>query len=85
MRVDSQELRQLLDRGETFTVEFKSDQGDDPVNDTAVVEAVACLANGDGGILLIGVCDDGTPHGAPAPTWPPYPPCSHPGAHSQPN
>ena len=64
MRVDSQELRQLLDRGETFTVEFKSDQGDDPVNDTAVVEAVACLANGDGGILLIGVCDDGTPHGA---------------------
>lgn len=62
--MDSQELRQLLDGGETFTVEFKSDQGDDPINDTDVVEAVACLANGNGGFLLIGVGDDGVPHGA---------------------
>jgi len=62
--VDSQGLRQLLDGGETFTVEFKSDQGDDRINDTEVVEAVACLANGDGGFLLIGVGDNGTPHGA---------------------
>lgn len=57
-------MRRLLDGGETFTVEFKSDQGDDPLNDTDVVEAVACLANGDGGYLLIGVGDDGIPHGA---------------------
>ena len=28
--VDGQELRGLLEGGETFTVEFKSDQGDDP-------------------------------------------------------
>lgn len=63
-RVDDQELRQLLDGGETFTIEFKSDSGDDSINDTDVVEAVACLANGDGGILLIGVDDDGIPHGA---------------------
>lgn len=62
--MDDQELRRLLDGGETFTVEFKSDQGDDPINDTDVVEAVACLANGDGGFLLIGVGDDGVPHGA---------------------
>ena len=62
--VDGQELRRLLDGGETFTVEFKSDQGEDPINDTEVVEAVACLANGEGGFLLIGVGDDGTPHGA---------------------
>lgn len=64
LRVESQELRRLLDGGETFTVEFKSDQGDDPINDADVVEAVACLANGDGGFLLIGVGDDGIPHGA---------------------
>ncbi len=57
-------MRRLLDGGETFTVEFKSDQGDDPINDTDVVEAVACLANGEGGFLFIGVSDDGTPHGA---------------------
>lgn len=62
--MNSHELRQLLDGGEAFTVEFKSDQGDDPINDTDVVEAVACLANGDGGFLLIGVGDDGIPHGA---------------------
>ena len=62
--VDSQELRQLLDGGETFTVEFKSDHGDNPISDAEVVETVACLANGDGGFLLIGVSDDGTPHGA---------------------
>ena len=62
--MDVQEARQLLDGGETFTVEFKSDQGDEPINDTDVVEAVACLANGEGGFLFIGVGDDGTPHGA---------------------
>lgn len=62
--MDDQELRQLLQEGETFTVEFKSDQADGPINDTDVVEAVACLANGEGGFLLIGVGDDGVPHGA---------------------
>ncbi len=62
--MDSQELRQLIDGGETFTVEFKSDQGVGPINDIDVVEAVACLANGDGGFLLIGVSDDGIAHGA---------------------
>ena len=62
--MDVQEARRFLDGGETFTVEFKSDQGDEPISDTDVVEAVACLANGEGGFLFIGVGDDGTPHGA---------------------
>ena len=45
--------------GETYTVEFKTDAGDDEL-----VEAVVCLANGDGGWLLVGVADDGSVRGA---------------------
>ena len=72
--METQELRQLLDGGETLTVEFKSDQGVGPINDIDVVEAVACLANGNGGFLLIGVDDDGIPHGA----QPRHGPSTHP-------
>ena len=39
-----------------------------------MVEAVACLANGNGGFLLIGVDDDGIPHGA----QPRHGPSTHP-------
>lgn len=42
-----------------MTVEFKSH-----VNDRELTKAVACLANGDGGVLLVGVHDDGTVVGA---------------------
>lgn len=45
--------------GETYTVEFKRD-----VNDDELVESVVCLANGDGGWLLLGVENDGTVVGA---------------------
>ena len=58
--MDHEVLRRLLNGGETLVVEFKSD----PVNDTQLVEAVVCMANGSGGHLLIGVDDDGTPRGA---------------------
>ena len=51
-------LAQLIERGETYTVEFKRD-----VNDLELTTNVVCLANGDGGILLIGV-DDGSVIGA---------------------
>ncbi|MFQ5856206.1 MAG: RNA-binding domain-containing protein [Anaerolineae bacterium] len=54
----SDELRALIAQGETLTVEFKSDQG--PLPDTDLIETVVCLANGQGGTLLIGVEDDGT-------------------------
>lgn len=48
----------ILD-GETFTTEFKSE-----INDKDLVKAAACLANGIGGILLLGVEDDGRVVGA---------------------
>ena len=49
----------LIRGGESLTAEFKSE-----VNDKELVKAVACLANGNGGVLLIGVEDDGTVVGA---------------------
>ena len=51
------ELRALIAQGETLTVELKSDQG--PLPDVDLIETVVCLANGQGGTLLIGVEDDG--------------------------
>ena len=58
MTLSDADLRALIAGGETFTVEFKGEDGE-PFNDTSLVEAVVCLANGDGGHLLIGVEDDG--------------------------
>ena len=49
----------LIIAGESLTTEFKSDY-----NDADLVRAVACLANGEGGTLLLGVKDDGTVVGA---------------------
>lgn len=46
---------------ESLTVEFKSDRKRLPDND--LVEAITCLANGEGGELWLGVEDDGTPTG----------------------
>ena len=52
-------IERLVAGGETYTVEFKSD-----VNDDELTEAAVCLANGDGGKILIGVADDGALVGA---------------------
>jgi ATP-dependent DNA helicase RecG len=52
-----EQLGVLLSGRESFTVEFKSDKG--PLSDAELVEAVVCLANAQGGTLLIGVEDDG--------------------------
>jgi len=51
------ELRALIAGGETTTVEFKSDQR--PLPDRELIAAVVCLANHRGGVLLLGVEDDG--------------------------
>ena len=51
------ELKNIIARGETLSVEFKSDR--DKLSDRALVEAVISLANTDGGLLLQGVEDDG--------------------------
>ena len=53
--MDTNAVLELVAAGETLTVEFKSggiDQDD-------LAAAVVCLANGDGGHLLLGVTDDG--------------------------
>lgn len=51
----------MLPASESFTVEFKSDRA--RLSDRDLVEAIVCLANGDGGELWLGVEDDGTPTG----------------------
>lgn len=50
---------ELVRAGENLTTEFKTH-----VNDRELTKAVACLANGEGGVLLVGVDDDGTVVGA---------------------
>lgn len=57
------EVRTLIDNGENLTVEFKGEERES-FNDRSVYENVVCLANGDGGTLLIGVEDDGRITGA---------------------
>ncbi len=53
------ETEPLIHGGESLTVEFKS-----KVDDAELVKAVTCLANADGGVLLIGVDDKGQVVGA---------------------
>ncbi len=54
------ELRALIAQGESLRCEFKRDA---PISDTDLAEAVACLANTEGGWLLLGVEDDGSIRG----------------------
>ncbi|WP_087007810.1 RNA-binding domain-containing protein [Gulosibacter sp. 10] len=53
-----EEVKALVERGETLTVEFKRGARS-ALSDDLIVDAVACLANGEGGVLLLGVEDDG--------------------------
>ncbi len=57
--ITPEEVAAAIERGESLEVEFKRH-----VNDTDLVEAVVCLANGNGGWLLLGVEDDGQIVGA---------------------
>ena len=58
-----EELRRLIASGEQFTTEFIPET-DAPLTDEQLVDAVVCLANGHGGVVLVGVTDDGRPAGA---------------------
>ena len=58
MDTNERELRDTLIRGETLTVEFKSDLKGLPDRD--LVAAVVAMANTEGGLILLGVEDDGT-------------------------
>lgn len=61
--IDPNQLQQIIQGGETFTVEFKGEERS-PLPDHELVEAAVCLANGQGGVLLVGVEDDGQVTGA---------------------
>jgi ATP-dependent DNA helicase RecG len=61
----SQRIARCISSGESYEVEFKGESRA-PLNDRDLVEAVVCLANGSGGVLLVGVEDDGTVTGARA-------------------
>ena len=58
MNTNEHELKALLAEGETLTVEFKSDLKGLPDRD--LVAAVVAMANTEGGLILLGVEDDGT-------------------------
>src|SRR3712207_2771740 len=59
------DLRRIIAAGEKYDVEFKG-EAERPLTDRELVEAVACQANGRGGVLLIGVENDGRLTGARA-------------------
>ena len=61
--ITDEELRRLLANGEQFTVEFLS-EASAALADDQLVDAVVCLANGHGGVVLVGVDDDGRATGA---------------------
>jgi len=55
--MNEQQVRAWLAAGESLEVEFKSDRG--PLPDRDLLEAIVCLTNTRGGVLLLGVEDDG--------------------------
>ncbi|MCY4457702.1 MAG: putative DNA binding domain-containing protein [Acidimicrobiaceae bacterium] len=57
--MDPRTVSDLASAGETLTVEFKGDG----IGHDDLAEAVACLANANGGLLLMGVTDRGTIEG----------------------
>ena len=58
MDVNDQELNDILAAGETLMVEFKSDARGLPDRD--LLAAIVAMANTEGGLILLGVEDDGT-------------------------
>lgn len=60
--MDQQKIYDLIESGESLSIEFKSDRRQ--ISDNTIYEEVVALANTDGGVLLIGVEDDGVITGA---------------------
>ncbi|NLA55845.1 MAG: ATP-binding protein [Corynebacterium humireducens] len=61
--MDADTALRIISGGETLTVEFKRRRSSQDLNDRKLVEAVACMANGQGGHIFIGVENDGTVSG----------------------
>lgn len=59
----TEEIRELIESGETSRVEFKSDRE----KNIDFAKEIAAFANGSGGYLLIGIEDDGTVSGVSKP------------------
>ena len=52
-----EELKKIIERGETLCVEFKSDKN--RLSDSELTDALAAMANAQGGMLFEGVEDNG--------------------------
>lgn len=61
--ISTAEVRSMVAASESLTVEFKGESRK-PLSDRDVYENVVCLANTEGGVLLVGVEDDGVVTGA---------------------
>ena len=61
--ITSAQIEKLIREGESLTVEFKSEKRN-LLPDREIYETVVCLANSRGGVLLLGVEDDGSVTGA---------------------
>ena len=57
-------LHEIINSGESLEVEFKSDRN--KLSDSDIYEEIVAMANTNGGILLIGIEDDGKITGAKA-------------------
>lgn len=60
--IDADSLSATIAGGESLSVEFKSDAPQ--ISDSDIYQAVVAPANTEGGLLLVGVEDDGTITGA---------------------
>lgn len=76
-RPEAVPVADLVDQGETTTVEFKSTlrinlhtEEKDPRMELAVLKTLAAFLNSSGGTLVIGVADDGEPVGIDADKFP---------------
>jgi len=58
-----EEVLNVISKGESLTVEFKGEEKSS-LSDNELYKTVVCLANREGGLLLIGVEDDGRVTGA---------------------
>lgn len=61
--MDAEKVLSLARKGESLTVEFKRRRTSADLNDRKLVETVACMANGQGGHILVGIENDGTVSG----------------------
>ena len=63
MAIETKQVETLIHAGESLKVEFKSEPREQ-LSDREIYENIVCLANSEGGVLLIGVEDNGTVTGA---------------------